>query len=245
MAVSILSSLSVLFAVWGVYNLLGYRSAKRDWKNKVEEWYGARQERKSFIVLMGDRFDKTAHAQKISQKLLQANIPLMASEFYGILLVGVMAITFLLHNFFKIGLLPSVVITIMAMAAVRFLVFFVRKNKFKERMNAQLPEVCRILANATRSGMTLTQGIDLAAKELDPPAQEEFKRMAHELHLGVDFEQALRAMERRVSSREFKLFVATLLIQKKAGGNLHAVLDEMGQTLDDRKVLLQEIKTMT
>lgn len=245
MAASILFSLSVLFAIWGIYSLLGHRSAKRDWKNRVEKWYGTRQARKSFIVLLGDRFDKTSHAQKISRQLLQANIPLMASEFYGILFVGAMATAIVLHNFSKIGIFPSAILAILAMTGVRYLVFILRKNKFKERMNEQLPEVCRILANATRSGMTLTQGIDLAAKELDAPAQEEFQRMANELHLGVDFEQALRAMEQRVSSREFKLFVATLLIQKRAGGNLHAVLDEMGQTLDDRKVLLQEVKTMT
>src|SRR5699024_3301075 len=46
-------------------------------------------------------------------------------------------------------------------------------------------------------------------------------------------------------NKEFKLFVATILIQKKAGGNISAILEEMSQTLEDRKLLKQEIKTMT
>ena len=52
-------------------------------------------------------------------------------------------------------------------------------------------------------------------------------------------------MEKRIDHKEFHLFTATLLIQKKAGGNLYAVLDEMSQTLDERKLLKQEVKTMT
>nr|WP_285289099.1 type II secretion system F family protein [Bacillus sp. ISL-47] len=112
-------------------------------------------------------------------------------------------------------------------------------------MNDQLPEICRILANSTRSGMTLTQGIGIAAQELKDPAREEFSRLHSELQLGVDFNRALRNMQKRISSREYQLFVASLLIQKRAGGNIHAVLDEMGKTMEERKLLLQEIKTMT
>ena len=52
-------------------------------------------------------------------------------------------------------------------------------------------------------------------------------------------------MEKRIDDKEFQLFTATMLIQKKAGGNLYAVLDEMSQTLDERKLLKQEIMTMT
>ena len=52
-------------------------------------------------------------------------------------------------------------------------------------------------------------------------------------------------MEKRVDHKEFQLFAATLMIQKKAGGNLYAVLDEMSQTLEERKLLKQEISTMT
>nr|WP_281064475.1 type II secretion system F family protein [Cytobacillus eiseniae] len=112
-------------------------------------------------------------------------------------------------------------------------------------MNDQLPEICRILANSTRSGMTLTQGIGIAAQELNEPAKEEFQRLSGELQLGVDFSRALRNLQKRIPSREYQLFIASLLIQKQAGGNMHAVLDEMGQTLEERKLLLQEIKTMT
>jgi tight adherence protein B len=243
--ISILYSLAVLFGLWGVYNFLGYRTAKNDWRKKASKVYGKKRTRKSFILILGDKFDETKFGKESIKKLRRANIFLMASEFYGILLFGAIAVAFLLNNFFGIQFPINIIASILLMEVIRRVLFAIRKNKYQERMNEQLPEICRILANATRSGMTLAQGVSIAAQELNEPAREEFSRLDSELKLGIDFNRALRNMQKRNPSREYQLFVATLLIQKKAGGNIHAVLDEMGQTLEERKLLLQEIKTMT
>jgi tight adherence protein B len=243
--ISILYSLAVLFALWSAYNLLGYRASKKEWGNKVSKWFGSRNNRKSFVLILGDKFDQTKYGRKTNQQLKRANIQLMASEFYGILLLGTFVTAFLLNSFFGIKFPINIVISAVLMEVVRRSLFLIRRNKFQERINDQLPEICRILANSTRSGMTLTQGIGIAAQELNEPAKEEFQRLYGELQLGVDFNRALRNLEKRIPSREFQLFIASLLIQKQAGGNMHAVLDEMGQTLEERKLLLQEIKTMT
>ncbi|MEN8697947.1 type II secretion system F family protein [Bacillus infantis] len=245
MTISILYSLAVLFGLWGVYNFLGYRTAKNDWRKKASKVYGKKRTRKSFILILGDKFDETKFGKESIKKLRRANIFLMASEFYGILLFGAIAVAFLLNNFFGIQFPINIIASILLMEVIRRVLFAIRKNKYQERMNEQLPEICRILANATRSGMTLAQGVSIAAQELNEPAREEFSRLDSELKLGIDFNRALRNMQKRNPSREYQLFVATLLIQKKAGGNIHAVLDEMGQTLEERKLLLQEIKTMT
>lgn len=245
MTISLLYSLAVLFGVWGLYNLLGYRSAKKEWRIKVSKWYGNKNNRESFILVLGNKFDKTKHGQKTINKLRKANIHLMASEFYGILLLGGGVVAFLLNNFFGIKFPINIISAFILMEALRRTLFLIRRNKFQERMNDQLPEICRILANSTRSGMTLTQGIGICAQELNEPAREEFRKLYGEIKLGVNFDRALRNLQKRVPSREYQLFIASLLIQKQAGGNMHAVLDEMGHTLEERKLLLQEIKTMT
>lgn len=197
------------------------------------------------MLVLGDKFDKTKFGEKTLLQLKRANIQLMPSEFYGILLLGGFTLAFVLNNFFGIKFPINMAVSIGLMEVIRRSLFFIRKNKFQERMNSQLPEICRILANSTRSGMTLTQGIGVAAQELNEPAREEFQRLYGELQLGVNFNRALRNLQKRVPSREYQLFIASLLIQKQAGGNIHAVLDEMGHTLEERKLLLQEIKTMT
>ncbi|NMH67389.1 hypothetical protein HF072_01030 [Bacillus sp. RO3] len=224
---------------------LEYRKEKREWRRKVHDFYSNGEKRKSYIVLLGNRFDRTETAQPIYEKLRAANIPLTPSEYFGAQVVALMGFVVVLGNFFNLHFLISIFVSLMFLEGGKRLMFLLRKNIVKQRLAQQLPEICRLLANATRSGMTLNQGVQLAAQEISEPAKSEFKRLAQEISLGIDFNTAIRSMEKRVDNREFKLFVATILIQKKAGGNLYSVLDEMGQTLEERKILMQEIKTMT
>ena len=245
MAASILYSLAVLLAIFSIYNYLGYRSQKKIWKQKMEEQYGASEKRSSFIVVWGDKIDALDWAQPMKIKLQKANVPLAPSEFYGMLLVGGMAVVILSNTMFDIGFPINLIIGVATVLVAYWSFFLIRQNKYTERLNDQLADVCRLLGNSARAGMTITQGIELVTKEVGSPAREEFQRVTNELKLGVDFDKVFRDLQERVPSREFQLFVATLLIQKQAGGNLHAVLDEMATTLEERKTLHQTIKTMT
>src|SRR5690606_11046626 len=177
--------------------------------------------------------------------LKNANVTLLPSEYIGMHVLGLLVFYVAFNMIFGMSPFPSLLLTIGILAASHFLLFYIRNNKYEERLNSQLSEVCRLLANGAKSGMTISQGIDLVAREVNEPAREEFKRLSHELKLGVPFEEALRMVQTRNESRDFQLFIATLLIQKKTGGNLAATLDTMSHTLEDRKVLHQTIRTMT
>jgi len=245
MTEAILAMCTVLVIIVGLYYYLGYRKEKREWRKNVQEFYRDGERRKSVLVVIGTKYDQTESARLLEEKLIDANIGFTPSEFIGAIIVSYMALVIGLQNFFNLNLLAGLVIAMLIVEGGRRVLFLVRKNKKKQMLVEQLPELCRVLANATRSGMTLNQGIQLVSQEISEPAKSEFKRLAHELSLGIDFNAAIRSMEKRVDDKEFQLFTATMLIQKKAGGNLYAVLDEMSQTLDERKLLKQEIKTMT
>ncbi len=245
MTASVLTTLSVFAAIIMGYLYLDYRKEKREWRKRVNRLYNDGAKRKSTIVLLGDRFDQSEMASPLHSKLTESSLSITPSEYIVFQFVAWMGLIMLLNNFFSITFPMNIIIALLILEGSKRIFFLYRKSKMKEKMVEQLPEICRTLANGTRSGMTLTQSINLVAQEVSLPAKVEFKRMANELALGIDFNVALKSMEKRIDSREFRLFVATLLIQKKAGGNLFAVLDEMGQTLEERKILLQEIKTMT
>ncbi|RHW39915.1 hypothetical protein D1B33_03455 [Lysinibacillus yapensis] len=240
-----IAALAFFLLIVGLYFLLGYRKEKKEWRKKTHQFYREGEKRKSVLVLWGAKFDQTETAKEMEGKLQNANIPFTPSEFLGALIVSYMGILFVLVNFFKVPTLIALALSLMLLEAGRRMLFKIRKDRRRQMLIDQLPDICRLLANSTRSGMTLNQGIQLAAKEMAEPAKSEFKHLAHELSLGIDFGTAIRTLEKRIDNKEFHLFTATLLIQKRAGGNLYAVLDEMSQTLDERKLLKQEIKTMT
>ncbi|WOV88246.1 type II secretion system F family protein [Sporosarcina oncorhynchi] len=240
-----IAALAVFVFLIALYFLLDYRKRKKEWRKDVQNFYLDGEKRKSIIVLIGTKFDETQTAKEMEPKLSNANIPFTPSEFIGAMIVAYMGVVFGLVNFFQLSLLPALLVGLLLIEGSRRLLFILRKNKKKQMLIDQLPEICRVLANSTRSGMTLNQGIQLITQDISEPAKSEFKRLAHELSLGIEFSTVIRAMEKRVDHKEFQLFTATLLIQKKAGGNLSAVLDEMSQTLDERMLLKQEVKTMT
>jgi tight adherence protein B len=244
MMVSILYSLAVLCLLWGLYFLLGYRNQKKEWKQKISTWY-PEQKRKSSISVVGDKFDQSETAKPLALKLQSSNIALLPSEYIGVHILGALVLLVLLFNIFKLPMNLVLVLIPAILLASHFLLFYLRKNKYEERFNSQLADICRLLGNGARSGLTINQGIEMVAREVSAPAGEEFKRLANELKLGVPLELALRSLQQRNKSREFQLFIATILIQKKTGGNLAATLDSMSNTLEDRKVLNQTIKTMT
>jgi tight adherence protein B len=236
---------AVLLFIWGMYNYLGYRKEKREVKKKHERLFQNKNERKSFIAKIGDRFDQTEYASEFKKKLIYANISLLPSEFYAILLFCAFTFTILLFGFFSIPFSYSLFISLIICLFSYWMLFLIRKNKYIDKLNNQLSEVCRLLGNSTKAGMTIIQGLEVVASEVDAPAREEFKMLTHNIRLGVDFEKALAEMEKRIPTREYKLFISALLIQKRAGGNLTKVLHEMAHTLEERKILRQTIRTAT
>lgn len=245
MEIFILMTLSVLMLIWGMYNFLGYRKEKREIRRQFEGMFEKKDNRKSVISKFGDRFDETPFAEEFKQKLSYANIAILPSEFFAIMLFVWFAIVLLMNGFFDIPFSLGIFISAIACVASYFLLFLVRRNKYFDRLNGQLSEVCRLLSNSTRAGLTINQGIELVAAEIASPAKEEFKELAHNLRLGVEFERALKGLEKKVPTREFKLFISALMIQKRSGGNLTKVLSEMARTLEERKILQQTIKTAT
>ncbi|SDQ28399.1 type II secretion system F family protein [Virgibacillus salinus] len=243
-AVSILYSLAVLSLLLFVYFYLGYRSQKKEWKQIVRQWY-PEEERKSFISKWGDRFDEQESSQALRNKLQNANLKLLPSEYLGILVAGYITLLVMFFSIFGMPFHVAMLLPILLLLIANYLLFYFRKNNYEKRFNEQLGEICRILGNAARSGLTINQGIDIAAREIVAPAGDEFKRISNELKLGVTMEAAFLSVQKRNKSREFNLFIATLLIQKQTGGNLALTLDTMADTFEERKVLDQVIKTMT
>ncbi|GAB3047787.1 type II secretion system F family protein [Virgibacillus ainsalahensis] len=242
--VSILYSLAVLSLLLFGYHYLGYRSQKKEWNKKIKEWFPEEQ-RKSMVSKWGDKFDERKSSKELAAKLQSANVKLLPSEYVGALLVGGLTLFILFYSIFNMPLMIGLLLPILLMTATHFLLFYIRKNNYENRFNEQLGEVCRLMGNAARSGLTINQGLDIVAREVSAPAGNEFKRISNELKLGVPLEPALRSIQKRNKSRDFNLFIATLLIQKKTGGNLARTLDTMAETFEDRKVLNQTIKTMT
>ncbi|MGW2491731.1 type II secretion system F family protein [Streptomyces sp. NPDC001606] len=126
-------------------------------------------------------------------------------------------------------------------AAVQFLNW--QRQKRIERFINQLPELARILANATQAGLALRTAIGMAAEELEAPAGEELSKVADQLAIGHSLDDALGELADRLPSRELVVLVTTLVLSNRAGGQVVSALRNLTETLEERKETRREIRT--
>ncbi|HZA41723.1 MAG TPA: type II secretion system F family protein [Actinomycetota bacterium] len=187
------------------------------------------------------RIRRTQWGHRLSVKLASAGVPFNSIEFL-LIAAGVGLVGFLIADI----VLPPLLSLIGAAAGMRFCWMWVERERNKRKLEfvQQLPEVARILSNASSAGLAITTAVQMAANELDEPAGTEMGLVAEELRLGQSLEGALHNLEERMPSREVGVLISTLVIQQRSGGDLVRALQDMAMTLDLRRDLHREVRTL-
>lgn len=117
------------------------------------------------------------------------------------------------------------------------------QERRREAFVGQLPELARVLANASYAGLSLPTAIGIAGDELSEPARTELSRVATRLRFGAPLTTALDELRQRVGSRETSVLISTLVVASRSGGSLVTALRGIATTLEQRKETRREVKT--
>ncbi|MEU1347226.1 type II secretion system F family protein [Streptomyces sp. NPDC005775] len=186
------------------------------------------------------RLRKTTLGRKIELKLAATGLEITPGEFFVYALIAMaglwMAASSILASFFG-----PVAALIGLWGTNAFLNW--QRTKRTDRFINQLPELSRILANATQAGLALRTALSMAADELEDPAGEELARVARRLSVGESLDDALSELTERLPSRELVVLVTTLVLSNRAGGTVVSSLRNLTETLEERKETRREVKT--
>lgn len=184
---------------------------------------------------------RTRWGARLSRRLARSGTEVRLSTFLVSLsagsLLAVIVVWQILAPFF--GLLAA--------AGVAFLFFSYLSRaeaKRREEFTGQLPDLARVLGNATSAGLALPTAVAIAADELDGPAGEELGRMAESMKLGASFEEAVAELRERMPSRELGVLLSTLVVASRSGGSLVSALRNISTTLENRKETRREVRTV-
>ncbi|MGJ7439594.1 type II secretion system F family protein [Aquipuribacter sp. MA13-6] len=197
---------------------------------------GARQR----ADLVQERFARTRLGRLLERELVMAGSPrspltvLLAGIAAG-LAAGALLWTLLAPLLSVLGLVATVI-------GIRA---YLRRaqDRRREAFIAQMPELARVLANATNAGLSISTAIGIAGDEMDEPARTELRRVASSQAFGSDLESALLELQERVPSREVAVLLSTLLVSARSGGSLVTSLRSIADTLEQRKETRREIRT--
>lgn len=118
------------------------------------------------------------------------------------------------------------------------------RQRRNEQFITQMPELARLLSNATSAGLSIAAAVAVAAGELTAPAGPELRRVADRLRFGVSLETAVVELQERLPSREVAVLAATLLVSARSGGSLVTALRDIADTLEQRKETRREVRTV-
>ncbi|MEV7612469.1 type II secretion system F family protein [Streptomyces sp. NPDC089799] len=186
------------------------------------------------------RLRRTALGRRIEMKLATTGLDLTPGEFFVYMAASVAGVwivaSSLLAPFF--GPVAGLIGLWSANAFLNW-----QRARRTERFINQLPELARILANATQAGLALRTAIGMAAEELEAPAGEELARVANRLAVGHSIDESLGELADRLPSRELSVLVSTLVLSSRAGGAIVGSLRNLTITLEQRKETRREVRT--
>lgn len=125
---------------------------------------------------------------------------------------------------------------------------FIIYRKRASRLHAfekQFPDSLEYLARAMRTGHAFTVALEMLHREFAPPLGEEFRRTFEEQNLGLPLDLALERLGTRVPLLDVRFFVSAVALQKRTGGNLAGLLDNLAYLIRERFKLRGKIRAIS
>ncbi len=182
-------------------------------------------------------------SEKLNLQLISANWPITETEYVLIRIAATIVA-------FGIGILVSR--NVVAGLGLAVIVFFIPDLVLKRSISRrrvdfgrQLVDVLILMTGAVRAGYSLPQAIEVVSKEMKSPASDEFRRVKHEIGLGLSLSQALTNLTARMENDDLYLVVTAININTQVGGNIVTMLEAVTETIRERVRLFSEVRVLT
>lgn len=113
------------------------------------------------------------------------------------------------------------------------------------RFTAKFPDAIELLVRGLRSGLPVTETMQVVGNEVEGPVGEEFRMVSDKMKIGKSMDAALQDTADRLGTPEFQFFVITIAIQRETGGNLAETLANLATVLRQRSQMKLKIKAMS
>jgi tight adherence protein B len=182
-------------------------------------------------------------SEQLSLQLLSANWPITETEYVLI------RITSVIMSLLLGSLITGTIVSGIGLAVIVFFIpdLLLKRSISQRRTNfgKQLVDVLVLMTGAVRAGYSLPQAIEVVSKELKAPASEEFRRVRHEIGLGLSLSQSLTNLVARMENDDLYLVVTAININSQVGGNIVTMLEAVTETIRERIRLFAEVRVLT
>jgi tight adherence protein B len=125
------------------------------------------------------------------------------------------------------------------------LLLIVRKRRRRlKRFAEQLPDALDMMVRSLRAGHPIRAAMALVAREMADPMGYEMGIAVDEMTYGLELDEALNNLCRRVPHADLRYSVVAINIQHASGGNLAEVLANLATIIRDRFRLYKKVRAL-
>ena len=120
-----------------------------------------------------------------------------------------------------------------------------KKTKRMIQFESQFPDALEFISRAMRAGHAFSVSLEMLHQEFSDPLGSEFRQTFDEQNLGLPMDVALEKLGQRIPMIDVHFFVSAVLLQKRTGGNLAEILDNLAGLIRERFKLRRQIRTIS
>ncbi len=244
--------IGVLLMVEGLYLVAFGKTLRRE--KKVNRRLSLLQEgRDTEEVLSILRQERETHERTrrvpvigvLAEQARHANISITPVGIVVAVMVTIL-ITFVMLTLFTSAALPLRIVVSLAIGYGGLYLWL--RNKAKKRIamfEEQLPDALDLMVRSLRVGHPINAAIGIVAREMPDPLGTEFGMIADEATYGMNVNDALERMAKRVPVPDLRFVAIAVNIQSTSGGNLAEILDGLSKVIRSRFKLFRKVRAIT
>jgi len=176
--------------------------------------------------------------------LLQAGTTLPV---YRLVLIMLLIALVVFVGGFYVGLPPAVsIIAALLLGPMLPILFLIRRRRKRlKKFAEQLPDAIDLIVRSLRAGHPISVSMSTVAEEMDDPIGSEFGIAVDEMTYGLDVQDALSGIARRIDLQDLKYLLVAVNVQHGVGGNLAEVLSNLSVVIRDRFRMFKKIRALS
>lgn len=117
--------------------------------------------------------------------------------------------------------------------------------RWRRSIDEHLPDLFRAIVQSEKTGMTLTQAVEEAAKRRYGPLTAELRRMIAHMSWGKSFEEVFQSFSQRVNTSLVRRSVPLIVEASRAGGHVEKVFEPTGKFVQSNLMAEKERQAQT
>ncbi len=197
-----------------------------------------------YLSLFLDNIVPEKYLSKLQEFLLSGAIFTDASKVLAVIIIFILVLEIALALSITILNLPvSVLILPFFVVPGLFTYVIVQQEKRAQEIEKTAPDFLRQLSSMLQVGLSFENAMDDMSQYGEGPLYDEMRRTIIEIRMGRNFDDAWKAMSKRLKSTELEMVFGIILDGRKSGSSISTVLLDVSDDLRDLLALKRERKS--